>query len=386
MKKILLTLIIMLPLMAMCQVKPYTADEWLQLFPKINPEGLHVYYDDYHENYSPESVLKDKPVGRFLGTPLETRRCKILAEVECNGLSYYYEQSLKNPSEDYSPIAFAIGRFDLDNDHQALVIRHHGEYEASQITLFVWDNSLQQFEGRVSLANSSGDAGTMWEHQSWLSVEKEGLVVKTHDIWYYHDIDTYFNELDALDGTDTTKLPILKMIDFNSQMIVSRWVAGRFVADTIRNPNREDGYPLIDGFSEDLLAWAARYSGKADSLGMDYAWVDDKSIATPPQFLGGERGISLWLKDNLKLPAKATGKVWVLLKISQEGEIAKTLLLKDGTAGIGPSVCQLLLQMPQWLPARASVDNLDERYLPYKNARVESQHVLKLNFKKGQLQ
>ena len=225
MKKTVLSLLLLLPFLVMGQANPYSVEEFLQLFPKVNPVGLHVYFAGSEENYYPESVQSDRPVGRFIGTPLETSRCKILADAKICDFDYYYEEILKNTFVDYGPMAYAVARFDLDNDHQALIIRHYGEYEVSQISLFVWDNNSQKFEGQVSLANSSGDAGEMWEHESWISIEKGVLVVKTHDIWYYGDIDVYFDELGtALESGDTTKLPINKMTEFHSKMMVNRWM------------------------------------------------------------------------------------------------------------------------------------------------------------------
>lgn len=387
MKKTVLSLLLLLPFVVMGQVNPYSVEEFLQLFPKVNPEGLHVYFAGLEENYYPESMQSDRPMGRFIGTPLETSRCKILAESKICDIDYYYEESLKNTFVDYGPMAYAVSRFDLDKDHQALIIRHHGEYEASQITLFVWDNNSQKFEGQVPLANSSGDAGDMWEYQSWLSLEKGALVVKTHDVWYYYDIDVFFDELDvAVESGDTTKVPIDKMTEFRSKMMVDRWTDGHFLTDTIFNPGRDDGYPLIDSYSDELLAWTLLYSGKADTLGMDYAWNNDWFIATPAKFPGGENGLSQWLKNNIQVPANASGEMWALLKIGYEGEITKVLPLRMSDDSLGLSVCQQLSKMPKWTPARTNAEHLNLDYKRFENARVESQHVLKITFKKGKIQ
>lgn len=387
MKKTVLSLLLLLPFLVMGQANPYSVEEFLQLFPKVNPVGLHVYFAGSEENYYPESVQSDRPVGRFIGTPLETSRCKILADAKICDFDYYYEEILKNTFVDYGPMAYAVARFDLDNDHQALIIRHYGEYEVSQISLFVWGNNSQKFEGQVSLANSSGDAGEMWEHESWISIEKGVLVVKTHDIWYYGDIDVYFDELGAaLESGDTTKLPINKMTEFHSKMMVNRWMGGHFLTDSILNPTREDGYPLIDSYSDEQLAWALQYSGKADTLGMDYAWIIDWPIETPARFPGGDKELGQWLKNNIQVPANASGEVWVLLKIGYEGEIAKVLPLKTSDTSLGLSVCLQLSKMPKWTPARTNAENLNSDYKRFKNARVESQHVLKIKFKKGKIQ
>jgi TonB family protein len=100
----------------------------------------------------------------------------------------------------------------------------------------------------------------------------------------------------------------------------------------------------------------------------DQEWVFDwMEIETPPSFPGGERGLQMFLANNIRYPTLARnnniqGNVAVAFVVNRDGSISDITILKDIGAGCGREVVRVIQTMPQWLPGRAEGRTVKVKY------------------------
>jgi hypothetical protein len=100
------------------------------------------------------------------GVPLDTSY-KVLFPDSFTDLPQHFMSSIDQ--------VYAVGRFDLDEGYEAFLLRHPGEYSASQITLFIFDKKNRRFApDNLMLAESFGDAGDIYLLQGELKKGDKG--------------------------------------------------------------------------------------------------------------------------------------------------------------------------------------------------------------------
>lgn len=160
------------------------------LFKELNFDSLRLVsnYDSFeNKNY-------------FLsGVPLDTIYSSLFPDtIRQYGISF-------NPGLDQQ---FAVGRFALDQYHDGYLIRHHGEYNASRITLVIYDKKQGRFTAEhIMLAENWGDDGDLTEISSILTRHDNRLDIAMHINGSSHEpSDSTFNTLIQGETNEVYKL------------------------------------------------------------------------------------------------------------------------------------------------------------------------------------
>ncbi|WP_028666802.1 energy transducer TonB [Runella zeae] len=86
-------------------------------------------------------------------------------------------------------------------------------------------------------------------------------------------------------------------------------------------------------------------------------------VETPPQFVGGQDSLTVYLKNNLRYPtqayqAKITGKVMVRFVVGSNGEISKSEIISGIGYGCDEEALRVVTLFPKWVPGRQSGKNV----------------------------
>lgn len=86
-------------------------------------------------------------------------------------------------------------------------------------------------------------------------------------------------------------------------------------------------------------------------------------VETPPQFVGGQDSLTVYLKNNLRYPtqayqAKITGKVMVRFVVGSNGEISKSEIISGIGYGCDEEALRVVNLFPKWIPGRQSGKNV----------------------------
>lgn len=86
-------------------------------------------------------------------------------------------------------------------------------------------------------------------------------------------------------------------------------------------------------------------------------------VETPPQFVGGQDSLTVYLKNNLRYPtqayqAKITGKVMVRFVVGSNGEISKSEIISGIGYGCDEEALRVVTLFPKWIPGRQSGKNV----------------------------
>lgn len=377
MKKILSTLFLLIPLMAILQSCD-NEDGFVALFPEMDPNGLCVYYDTEHEAYWGQGSL---PEGKFLGVMKDHSLWPELRNAKVQRVRDLFSEDF--PDQDF----YAVGRFPLDKKHEALICRYYGYNYAPEIMLMVWDKESKAIVDSKELAWIGSEEGFFFEGRSWLEYKKKNLrIVISH---YSMGVDPYEwqEEIKRMrEKGDFSRFPSPVLTDFNEGIWVFDWSEGKFVADTTTKTLDFSSKYRLPSMSEDCSLWGMRYVKDGQcSAHPDSCWIMgvDENEVNPPHFEGGEKAFREWIANNITLPSKVSGEVWARITIDYDGSIIGTYLLKDAGTGSGEAVCNLLRQSPRWAPAMTKQHFWNE---DFRNAAMQSQVTVKLKLKNGRVQ
>lgn len=86
-------------------------------------------------------------------------------------------------------------------------------------------------------------------------------------------------------------------------------------------------------------------------------------VETPPQFVGGQDSLTVYLKNNLRYPTQAyqgkiTGKVMVRFVVASNGEISKSEIISGIGYGCDEEALRVVNLFPKWIPGRQSGKNV----------------------------
>jgi hypothetical protein len=130
------------------------SEEFLSLFKDIDPNGLHIF------------------TSQSEGNSIDVRKYKY---VHNQGIFFNIEACKRGHRK-----IFAIGKFDLNNEHLALITRQHSQYTESLVQLLLWDKQQQKIYKGITLADGFGDEGWYFDIESWIKTfqfDKELSVV-----------------------------------------------------------------------------------------------------------------------------------------------------------------------------------------------------------------
>src|SRR5687768_12330109 len=123
------------------------ADRFLQLFPTITFQNLHIY--------SPF----DKPDGdKFKGTKIDTTYHEYFSKDE------WLYNAIQTGSE-----VFSCYKFALNDSITGLIVRIPSQYQESRIALCLWDNRNQAIWKQIVLADAFGDGMWYFVQDAWMT-------------------------------------------------------------------------------------------------------------------------------------------------------------------------------------------------------------------------
>lgn len=290
------------------QKRFYSNSEFLAMFPQLQGNELHVYFDE--GEWRSNSLMMGKSIDAIL--------CPQLYDFEV----YCHEEGAP----------YAIGQFAMDRHHTGLLLRGGGHYQDDQIRLLVWDNERQKIVKAQLLANESGDAGYMEYSESWLTWGKKGMKYERREVWHEIDIENIFDNQDAPNLTIDTIVCTLERYEWN----------GEDFSVTQLDDNLELAwkFQMQVRYPPYVLQWHLANCGcPYHVLASDMA-----------QFIGGQEAIDKHFA-NLKR-GKSKDELKVLLTIGKDGSVESACLLNLVKGVDINEVKRLAESMPKWIPAK----------------------------------
>lgn len=313
-----------------------TDEAFLRLFPSISPDSLRIFSD--------QELFKGDTID-FALTPQ-------LYDI----LPGYLWGSEGNP--------LVLGRYALDKRHTALLIRHYGMYDDSQISLFVWDSQQHRITASYLLADSWGDAGYVYAKESWID---KGQNIVSREASYYIDMD----QLDesTYETYGTTQLPIVDVTDTLTEM---RWSDSLFRTTLLPYKPRYEYQYLLTTLQHAAFATAWLHAQCPCTLLQPASWLFTDPGDKMPQYPGGDEALFQYVADNLRWPGDGqcdiSGYVYLLVTIEEDGAVSCACTLRDIGCQAGQEAERLARAMPRWHPAE------------YHGHPVRSQTIIRIPF------
>lgn len=124
--------------------------------PRVGSDTLHLYSPSDHRTPGP---MVGKPVGLAVERYLGSRFGLAMSQLDD---------------------VFAIGWAQLPPSHEVYLLRTPSQYDASAITLWLYDSSERTWRGSFELADHFGDEGWSFDKQAWMrEVADSGDIVFT---------------------------------------------------------------------------------------------------------------------------------------------------------------------------------------------------------------
>lgn len=318
-----------------------TDDAFPRLFPPINPDSLHIFSD--------QEVFK----GDTIDYPFTPQLFDILPD--------YLLGSSGNP--------MALGRYALDERHTALLIRHNGAYDASQISLFIWDSQQHRITASHLLADVWGDAGYVYAKESWID---KGQTIVSREASFYIDLEQYFQEEgNNLDEAHcATQPPIVDVTDTLKEL---RWCDSLFRTTLLPFRYRFEPQHMLTTLAASYsvaISWL--HAQCPCTLLVPASQLFNDPSDKMPQYPGGDEAMLRYVADNLRWPGDGqcdiSGYVYLLITIEEDGTVGCVCTLRDLGCQAGQEAERLARAMPRWHPAE------------YHGQPVRSQTVIKIPF------
>lgn len=291
-----------------------TDEAFLHLFPPISPDSLHIFSDQE----------------RFRGDTIDFALTPQLFDF----LPGYHDP-------------LALGRFALDKRHTALLIRHYGMYDDSQISLFVWDSQQHRITASYLLADNWGDAGYVYAKESWID---KGQTIVSREASYYFDMD----QLDesTYETYGTTQVPIVDVTDTITEM---RWCDSLFSPTLLPYKPRYGLQYLLTTLPHSAYVMDWLHAQCPCTLMQLASQLFTDSGDKMPQYPGGDEALLQYVADNLRWPGDGqcdiSGRVYLLVTIEEDGTVSCACTLRDIGCQAGKEAERLARAMPHWHPA-----------------------------------
>ena len=312
-----------------------TDEAFLSLFPPISPDSLHIFSD--------QECFK----GDTIDFALAPQLFDLLPGYLWTG---------------HGPLA--LGRFALDKRHTALLIRHYGKYDNSQISLFVWDSQHHRITASYLLADIWSDAGYVYAKESWID---KGQNVVSREASYYIDMDQFDESTYETHGT--TQLPI---VDVTDTLIELRWSDSLFRTMLLPYKPRYEFQYLLTTLQHAAFATAWLHAQCPCTLLQPASWLFTDPRDKMPQYPGGGEALFQYVADNLRWPGDGqcdiSGCVYLLVTIEEDGVVSCACTLHDIGCQAGQEAERLARAMPRWHPAE------------YHGHPVRSQTIIRIPF------
>lgn len=139
------------------------ANEFLDLFKTINPNGLHIY----PPSWDIHGKIDNTP---FEGNPIDVDKFSYVNNEE-------FSRSLPSCKKGLSHI-HAVGKFEINRLYIGLIIRQLSEYDDSLIQLFLWNKKQNKIEKGIDLADSYAGIGYYSNTESWIVEYEKNRTLK----------------------------------------------------------------------------------------------------------------------------------------------------------------------------------------------------------------
>ena len=314
----------------------YTDEVFLSLFPPINPDSLHVFSDQE----------------LFNGDTIDFAFAPQLFAL----LPGYLCVSEGNP--------LALGSYALGKRHTALLVRHYGMYDVSQISLFVWDRQQHCITASYLLADLWGDAGYVYALESWI---EKGQTIVTREGSYYIDMD----QLDesTYETYGTTQLPIVDVTDTLTEL---RWCDSLFRTTSLPFNYLYEPQHMLTTLQNAAFAMAWLHAQCPCTLLQPASWLFTEPGDKMSQYPGSDEALFQYVAENLRWPGEGqcdiSGYVYLLVTIEEDGSVGCVCTLHDIGCQAGKEAVRLARTMPHWHPAE------------YHGHPVRSQTIIRIPF------
>jgi hypothetical protein len=127
--------------------------EFLAEFKTIESTELHVYSRENDKNRDPNKTP-------FKGNIIHVNNYKLFEDNTLfENLDLY---------KDGSYHLYAVGKFEINENYTALIIRQYSEYDESLLQLVLWDKKKEEIKKGIDLSDSWGDADFRFIKESWI--------------------------------------------------------------------------------------------------------------------------------------------------------------------------------------------------------------------------
>lgn len=127
--------------------------EFLAEFKTIESTELHIYSRGNDKNGDPNKTP-------FKGRIIDVNKYKLFDDKTL----FEYLDLYK----DGSYHLYAIGKFEINENYTALIIRQYSEYDESLLQLVLWDKKKEEIKNGVDLSDSWGDVDFRFIKESWI--------------------------------------------------------------------------------------------------------------------------------------------------------------------------------------------------------------------------
>jgi hypothetical protein len=188
--------------------------QFLKLFKDLDPINLHVYFE-----------RDKKTVISCQGVPIDLNKFSYL-----NDSTIFF--SIKPAQKGLCHI-FAVGKFKISEKYSGLILRQWSQYEESLVELVLWDNQEQKILKGIELADSFGDAGWIFDKESWITYFQFNKKIEI--LTRQKDFEAIFQD-NSIKIIDSTKTDQIWLTTFEESRFVTKKVKevdpGRF---TLKN-------------------------------------------------------------------------------------------------------------------------------------------------------
>ena len=127
--------------------------EFLAEFKTIESTELHVYSRDNDKDGNPNNTP-------FKGKILDVNNYQLFDDKTLFEYLDLYKDGLNH--------LYAVGKFEINENYTALIIRQYSEYDESLLQLVLWDKKKKKIVKGVDLSDSWGDVDFRFTKESWI--------------------------------------------------------------------------------------------------------------------------------------------------------------------------------------------------------------------------
>ena len=141
----------------------YDTAKFLAEFKNIESTELHIYSRDNNRDGNPNNTP-------FKGKILDVNKYPLFDDKTLfENLDLYINGSNH---------LYAVGKFEINENYTALIIRQFSEYDESLLQLVLWDKKKMRIEKGVDLSDSWGDVDFRFIKESWIYRQSDNQEIK----------------------------------------------------------------------------------------------------------------------------------------------------------------------------------------------------------------